>query len=155
MPEAELIRGLKFSLRISGIPAKPKEMKPNFLLMTFGLCAILPSCQPNPQNNAGVAPVQPNSHFPPAQPEVGVYQPVAPVEPVAPVTPAYTPPPVYTPAPAPAPAPAAGGASHTVAKGDTLWGISRQYNTTVEAISAANGLSGTTILPGQTLVIPQ
>lgn len=63
------------------------------------------------------------------------------------------------PAPAPAPAPAAPTASagsHTVVKGDTLWGISRKYGVTVDAIRAANGMaaSDTTVRLGQTLSIP-
>lgn len=44
--------------------------------------------------------------------------------------------------------------SYTVSKGDTLWSISRQYNTSVQAIQSANGLSSNLIRTGQTLVIP-
>lgn len=61
------------------------------------------------------------------------------------------------PAPAPAPvAPTASAGSHTVVKGDTLWGISRTYGVTVDAIRAANGMaaSDTTVRLGQTLSIP-
>ena len=43
---------------------------------------------------------------------------------------------------------------HNVAKGDSLWGLAKRYNTTVEAIQAANGISGTNIQAGQTLQIP-
>ncbi|BDS05977.1 hypothetical protein NT6N_10170 [Oceaniferula spumae] len=51
-------------------------------------------------------------------------------------------------------APAVGGGSHTVVSGDSLWGLARKYNTTIEAIQAANGLTDTTIRTGQTLTIP-
>ncbi|MFT3942895.1 MAG: LysM peptidoglycan-binding domain-containing protein [Ancrocorticia sp.] len=51
-------------------------------------------------------------------------------------------------------APSVQAATHTVASGDTLWAISRQYGTTVNAIAAANGISTSTLLmPGQQLVI--
>ncbi|MEW6193179.1 MAG: cell wall hydrolase [Bacillota bacterium] len=46
------------------------------------------------------------------------------------------------------------GITYTVAAGDTLWGISRFYGTTVEALMEANGLESTLILPGQVLGIP-
>jgi N-acetylmuramoyl-L-alanine amidase len=46
------------------------------------------------------------------------------------------------------------GMTYTVAAGDTLWGISRSYGTTVEALMEANGLESTLILPGQVLGIP-
>jgi LysM repeat protein len=38
--------------------------------------------------------------------------------------------------------------------GDTLWGLSRRYGTTVWAIVRANNLRSTTIYAGQRLVIP-
>jgi LysM repeat protein len=41
-----------------------------------------------------------------------------------------------------------------IQKGDTLWGISRRYGVTVEAIQQANGLTSTNIREGKTLVIP-
>lgn len=70
-----------------------------------------------------------------------------------------SPPPVYTPPPAPKPkpkpAPAKKQASyHTIAKGDTLWGISRRYKVSIAAIKSANGLSSDLIRPGQTLRLP-
>lgn len=43
---------------------------------------------------------------------------------------------------------------HSVKKGDTLYGISRQYNTTVSSIQKLNRLSGTTIRVGQSLKVP-
>ncbi|MFK7909805.1 MAG: LysM peptidoglycan-binding domain-containing protein [Akkermansiaceae bacterium] len=51
-------------------------------------------------------------------------------------------------------APTAGGASHTVVSGDSLWGLARKYGTSIEAIQAANGLTNTNIRTGQTLTIP-
>ncbi|WP_240482463.1 LysM peptidoglycan-binding domain-containing protein [Microbacterium sediminis] len=53
---------------------------------------------------------------------------------------------------APTPASTSPGAVHTVAAGDTIWGISRQHGTTVEAILAANGLKASAVIyPGQKL----
>ena len=60
----------------------------------------------------------------------------------------------YSGQPSSAGAPAAGGASHTVVAGDSLWGLARKYGTTVEAIQSSNGLSTTGIRTGQTLTIP-
>lgn len=47
-----------------------------------------------------------------------------------------------------------GSRTHTVAQGDTLWGISRKYGVSVSAIQAKNGIHGTLIRPGQKLRIP-
>ncbi len=63
--------------------------------------------------------------------------------------------PVFTPS-SPAPSiSSSGGSSHTVASGDTLWGLSRKYGVSVTDIRQANGLSGDTIVTGQTLSIPR
>jgi len=43
---------------------------------------------------------------------------------------------------------------HTVMSGDTLWGLSRKYNVTIDSLRAANGLATDTIKPGQNLRIP-
>ncbi len=58
--------------------------------------------------------------------------------------------------PTPSAAAAEGTRTHTVAQGETLFRIALQYNTTVEAILAANPeMGGSTIIyPGQVLVIP-
>lgn len=42
---------------------------------------------------------------------------------------------------------------HTVQKGDTLYSISKLYNTTVDAIKQQNGLNSTDLKIGQTLII--
>ncbi|KAL3848731.1 hypothetical protein ACJIZ3_010613 [Penstemon smallii] len=41
-----------------------------------------------------------------------------------------------------------------IVKGDTLWGLSREYGVSIEAIKEANGLTGDTIYAGKKLVIP-
>ncbi|KAJ0052883.1 hypothetical protein Pint_02441 [Pistacia integerrima] len=41
-----------------------------------------------------------------------------------------------------------------IVKGDTLWGLSRKYAVSIDAIKEANGLSGDTIYAGKKLVIP-
>jgi LysM repeat protein len=43
--------------------------------------------------------------------------------------------------------------SHTVVSGDTLWSISRKYNTTVDAITKLNNLNSSTLQLGQVLLI--
>ncbi|KAF1296025.1 N-acetylmuramoyl-L-alanine amidase [Enterococcus sp. JM4C] len=43
--------------------------------------------------------------------------------------------------------------SYTVQSGDTLWDIANTFGTTVDAISANNGLSGYTIMIGQQLIV--
>jgi len=45
--------------------------------------------------------------------------------------------------------------AYTVQPGDSLFQIARRYNTLVESIQLLNGLQGSTIFPGQRLVIPQ
>lgn len=52
------------------------------------------------------------------------------------------------------PVPPVGSTTYTVVGGDTLYSIAQRYGTTVEAIKAANGLSGTFIYIGQRLQIP-
>lgn len=53
-------------------------------------------------------------------------------------------------------APLVNGGSYTVQSGDTLLGIARKYNTTVQAIADANKMtSGATLRVGQSLAIPK
>jgi LysM repeat protein len=47
-----------------------------------------------------------------------------------------------------------GTRTHRVKSGDTLYGIARQYGTTVGKIEEANGLTDTNLRPGQKLKIP-
>ena len=44
--------------------------------------------------------------------------------------------------------------THLVSKGETLYSISKRYDTTVQSIQAENGLSGTTLSIGQRIRIP-
>jgi hypothetical protein len=58
-------------------------------------------------------------------------------------------------APTVADAPVATSATHTVAKGDSLWSISRKYGITLDELAAANKLAKTASLRlGQTLTVP-
>ncbi len=78
------------------------------------------------------------------------------------VNPAYDAPAVYEDtAPAPSPSvspapsrPAASAKIHTVGRGDTLWGLSKKYNVSVDAIKRANGLTKDTAVLGAKLQIP-
>lgn len=49
---------------------------------------------------------------------------------------------------------ASSGKTHTVTAGDTLYSLSRKYNTTVEAIKQHNNLSSNNLSQGQLLIIP-
>ena len=44
--------------------------------------------------------------------------------------------------------------NHTVSKGDTLYNISKRYDTSVQSIQAENGLIGTSLSIGQSIRIP-
>ena len=46
-----------------------------------------------------------------------------------------------------------GTVTYTVKAGDTLWGISQQFNTTVSHLQSTNHINGSTIYVGQTLTI--
>jgi LysM repeat protein len=68
------------------------------------------------------------------------------------ITPMVTQPPFFTPA---ATLPPTGTCTHTVAAGENLFRISMRYNTTVDAIAAANGIvNPQLIVVGQVLTIP-
>jgi cell wall-associated NlpC family hydrolase len=45
-------------------------------------------------------------------------------------------------------------ATYTVVSGDTLWGISQKFHTTVSAIQQKNNMTSTTIYVGQKLLLP-
>ncbi|MFT3991693.1 MAG: LysM peptidoglycan-binding domain-containing protein [Luteolibacter sp.] len=47
-----------------------------------------------------------------------------------------------------------GGTTHTVAKGDSLWTISKKYNVPVASIKAANHMTTDVVVLGKKLVIP-
>lgn len=87
-------------------------------------------------------PVEPTSpRRPPTFPATVVY---------ATLTPSPTPPATATLAPTFAPQ-----TTYVVRAGDTLFGIARRYNTTVEAIMAANRMANYNIYIGQVLIIPR
>lgn len=68
------------------------------------------------------------------------------------ITPFVTQPPFFTPV---ATAPPTGTCTHTVSAGENLFRISLRYNTTVDAIAAANGIvNPQLIVVGQVLTIP-
>lgn len=61
-----------------------------------------------------------------------------------------------TSAPTAPTAPPAVASTHTVVTGDTLWGLSKQYNVTVDAIRAANSMAAddNNVRLGQSINIP-
>ena len=86
------------------------------------------------------------------------------IEYVATLEPIYTP--AITPKKASPPAPRKSTAvavkpkkkppvTHTVRKGDTLYGLARKYGTSVSSIQRANRLKGTNIGLGKMLIIPR
>ncbi len=44
--------------------------------------------------------------------------------------------------------------TYTVVSGDSIWKISQRYGVTVDNLKRANNITGDTIFPGQTLIIP-
>jgi hypothetical protein len=85
-----------------------------------------------------------------------------PVIPIPIPTPIPLPLPVPVPQPVPQPTPGQGGTItgevsepfYVVQPGDTLWSISQQTGVSVDALRAANGITGDIIYPGQVLVLP-
>lgn len=55
----------------------------------------------------------------------------------------------------PKPKPKPQSTRYVVKKGDTLSGIASRYGSSVSAIQRANGISGSLIRPGQSLVVPK
>nr|CAD1843223.1 unnamed protein product [Ananas comosus var. bracteatus] len=41
-----------------------------------------------------------------------------------------------------------------IARGDTLWGLSRRYGVSIDSIREVNGITGDTIYAGKKLIIP-
>jgi len=145
-----------------------------FITTLFTSCALDPDYRAWKAQNKGTSTANPygapaaNTSNPYGVPQTGAatstYTPssstagsAAPYQPLpgvaTPSTPSYTPStPSYTPS---TPSTSAGGTTHTVVAGDSLWGLARKYGTTVEAIQAANGLTTTNIIKGQTLSIPK
>jgi len=88
---------------------------------------------------------------------------VAPVASVTPVAPAYASsemgvrfaPTRPSAEPAPEPVPTSAKATHSVAKGDSLWSIAKKYGITVDELAAANQLAkSATLRLGQQLTVP-
>ncbi|MEJ6644618.1 MAG: LysM peptidoglycan-binding domain-containing protein [Akkermansiaceae bacterium] len=123
-------------------------------LLLLAPVALLASC--SRFNNQPAAPAAaPADQY--GIPAADVYNPdAAPYQPVDTINlPASATPPVYDPPIAtPPPAVVSSGGQHMIQKGDTLWGISRRYSVSVEALQQANGITDTNIVEGRTLIIP-
>lgn len=136
-------------------------MKHPATLVAIPFAALLASCTPggdaenydtgydtsDPYGNpAGYDSAPYQAVNPPADPSYGsaAYEETSPVTPAAP------------PVPSAPSAPVATASTHVVAKGDTLWGLSRKYGVSVDAIRAANamGAADNNIRLGQTINIP-
>jgi LysM repeat protein len=104
---------------------------------------------PNERERTAAAPPVPATPRPAA---VQSSRPAA-VGTVAPIAPAA---PDSSPAPSPAPSPSAVPArKHVIKSGDTLLAIAAQYDTTVDALRAANpGLNETALRVGEEITIP-
>ncbi len=86
-----------------------------------------------------------------------------PYQPVDPVNPVYDTPAAYEESTSPdrtasgvSAIPSRGGATtvHTIVRGDTLWGLGKQYNVSIEAIKQANSMTKDTVVLGQKIAIP-
>ncbi len=133
--------------------------------------AIVPSCAPmdpgyaaykQQQQAAAAAAANPygapaaetNPYaVPGADGETGApYQPIPGVPPAV-QNPTPSPQP-YTPLPPEPSQPSGEASTHTVAKGDTIWGLTRKYGITEDALREANNLKTDVIWIGQRLIIP-
>jgi len=130
-------------------------------LLLLAPVALLASCSRFNNQPAAPAAAPADQYGIPAEgaynPDAAPYQPVDPINPPAASTPPAYNPPAYNPSvatPPQAPAPVTSGGQHMIQKGDTLWGVSRRYNVSVEALQQANGLTSTNIIEGRTLIIP-
>ncbi|MEL7220179.1 MAG: glucosaminidase domain-containing protein [Bacteroidota bacterium] len=74
-----------------------------------------------------------------------------PPPPITDTPPQTEPPVIINPTPAPPPTTTPTAQYHTVVSGDTLYNISRRYNTTVDALKSLNGLSNNNIQLGMQL----
>lgn len=82
------------------------------------------------------------------------YQPLPPINQAAPASPPQSTTALTNDLATSSQAPVSASSTYTVAAGDSLWGIARKNNTSVEAIQSANALSSTVIQVGQRLTIP-
>ncbi len=136
-----------------------KLLLPSISFICLGLLSSCQQAAPPAANNPYGAPtVQPpvNPYGAPlANGETGAYNPnIAPPQPIPGVNQgSYAPAPV-TPQDYTAQAPSGPSSSYTVVAGDSLWGLAKRHNTTVEDIQLANGLTTTLIRTGQVLQIP-
>lgn len=122
-------------------------MKKLFILIPTTL-GLLISCRnytaQSPQANAPTAPSAQEYDPFPAEPNAPSY----PEQNTAP-----RPYPSYPEVQPTAPVSNAGAGQHVVQKGETLWRISKKYNTTVADLQSLNGIAGTTIYQGQTILV--
>ena len=103
-----------------------------------------PSSQPSTSNNSGS---QPSTNYPSS--ESTYYPPSQPT--TRPTTTTRPTPPASRPQTQPTQPASSGAGTYTVSQGETLWAISRKFNTTVDKLKALNGLIDNTIKPGQQL----
>lgn len=101
----------------------------------------------NMGNEYGIPSAQPSGPYDPTNPPYQAIDPVNPAASIPTANPYGTPPPVAS-------SPDLNGNVYTIRKGDSLWGISRKFNTTVDAIKEINGLTSDTIIDGRPLIIP-
>lgn len=130
--------------------------------------AVIPSCatldpeyaaykkqQQEEANPYGVPSAEANNPYaiPGANGETGApYQPLPGVSNIPPVVENYpSPAEPYTPLPA---EPVGEATTHTVEKGDTIWGLTKKYGVSSDALRQANNLTTDVIWIGQQLIIP-